>query len=140
MGLTGAADDQAPLEDAPQLVNSDANANNDADGNDDALERRALEEWLRLAAKHHFDAADEALRRRYFPAVRAVVAGQARGLDSPYVQAVMELMHHLHSQGAEPRKVVPLRAGGGMVGAFNEIALGKLMPTLRALSTTNGSH
>jgi hypothetical protein len=88
---------------------------------------------------HRLDASDGGLQQRLMPALGRLLAGgdpdecvKTLHLISDFIAA---------SRPVEQRKpAVPLRAGGELVGALNEVALNQLMPRLRALSTTNGSH
>ena len=140
MGLTGAADDLAPLDEAPEPENIDAEHTNTNDGGDAELERKTLEAWLKAGEKIGFNPADPALRAKYFWAVREFVAGRVTGsVDHPAFVAFGDLIKACRERQVR-REPVPLRAGGSMVGAFDDVALRKLMPSLRALSTRNGSH
>jgi hypothetical protein len=139
MTLTGALDDQGPLDDAREPANTEPRPDA-TDGSEAELERKTLEEWLAAGARLGFNPADPRLRAKYFWAVREIVAGRATGsIDHPAFVAYGELIKACREQQSR-RDPVPLRAGGGMVEALDQVTLLKMMPTLRALSTMNGSH
>jgi len=139
MTLTGAVDDQAPMDDAPEPVDAQPTSEGGAGSHDEA---QLLRDWMKFCKMHGLDASDDRLQAKYLPALRQLLRGGG-GPDAGVhaLHLISELLAAAERRAELRKPPVPLHAGGGDPDpvSLDDATRRRFFPTLWSL-TRNGNH